>query len=232
MELWELTFLFSQWTHHLPFLLFQVEWQHFSLCFSLHPGESIAIWKVIIKKQTWNKWTTMKKRDIPNMMYMAVMPILIYQNDCIRMSLVIGTLYQFLLILIVPLQGCTCLIVFIFGNKISKSNGRQCYETKVDGVEEVPLLCLDKHKCPAEENSEDEKKTNPYWDRLGDVHLLPVLVLELVQILSACRPDPGRRHSSSRRGHLQTQLTTENVVLANLGQVTTAGARVLSLERI
>ena len=34
----------------------------------------------------------MKKRDIPNMMYMAVMPILIYQNDCIRMSLVIETL--------------------------------------------------------------------------------------------------------------------------------------------
>ena len=80
MELWELTFLFSQWTHHLPFLLFQVEWQHFSLCSSLHPGESNAIWKVIIKKQTWNKWTTMKKRDIPNMMYMAVMPILIYQK--------------------------------------------------------------------------------------------------------------------------------------------------------
>ena len=84
----------------------------------------------------------------------------------------------------------------------------------------------------SEKYSKDEEETDPDGDGLGDVHLLPVLVLELVQILSTCRPDPGRRHSSSRRGHLQTHLTTENVVLANLRQVTTAGARVLSLERI
>ena len=60
------------------------------------------------------------------------------------------------------------------------------------------MLSLDEHKGPAEEDAEYEQKTNPDGDWLGDIHLLPVLILELVQELAASGSDPWCRDSSGR----------------------------------
>ena len=93
--------------------------------------------------------------------------------------------HQFCLVL--PLH---CLVVFIFWNKIPESDSGQSNETEVDGIEEIPLLSLDEHEGPAEENAKYKEKTNPDGDWLGDIHLLPVLILKLVEELSASGSDP------------------------------------------
>ena len=137
----------------------------------------------------------MKKRDIPNMMYMAVIPILTYQIVYYDIKYqVIQICHQFRLIL--ALHDWACLILFVFRYEISEANRGESYETKVDGVQEIPFLSLNEHKGASKENSKYKKKANPDGDGLGDIHLLPVLVFKLVEVLPSCRPYPRCGHPS------------------------------------
>ena len=88
---------------------------------------------------------------------------------------IIDLQHQFCLVL-----ALHCLIVFIFRNKIPESDSWQSNETKVDGIKKIPFLSLDEHEGATEENAKYKQKTNPDWDGLGDVDLLPVLILKLV----------------------------------------------------
>ena len=105
--------------------------------------------------------------------------------------------HQFCLVLVLY-----CLVVLIFRNKIPESNSWQSNETKIDGIKKIPLLSLDEHEGAAEENAKYKQKTNPDRDGLGDINLLPVLILKLVQELAASGSDPRCGDSSGGRGDL------------------------------
>ena len=59
-------------------------------------------------------------------------------------------------------------------------------------------------KVTSEKYSKDQQETDPDGDGLGDVHLLPVLILELMEVFSARGPDPGGGHASCRGAHLSS----------------------------
>ena len=122
---------------------------------------------------------------------MAVIPILTYQRQK-SYPPNLSCPHQFRLVLpLLPSSSQLILLpTFVLRNKVSEPDSRESYEAEVDGVEEVPFLSLDEHEGPAEENSEDEKKTDPDGDWLGDIHLLPVLILKLVEELSTSGSDP------------------------------------------
>ena len=141
---------------------------------------------------------------------MAVIPILTCQRQKAHHPN-LSDHHQFRLVLSLLPPSCLLLLLpaFVLRNKVSEPDSRESYEAEVDGVEEVPFLSLDEHEGPAEEDSENEKKTDPDGDGLGDIDLLPVLVLKLVKELSSSRPDPRRGDSPGRCGHLD-RVTTEH----------------------
>ena len=60
----------------------------------------------------------------------------------------------------------------------------------------------------SEKYSKDEEETDPDGDGLGDVHLLPVLILELVEVFSARGPDAGGGHAPGGGAHLESRSQT------------------------
>ena len=66
----------------------------------------------------------------------------------------------------------------------------------------LKVYSLHKSKFTSEKYSKHQEETDPDGDGLGDVHLLPVLILKLMEVFSARGPDPGCGHASCRGAHL------------------------------